>query len=493
MKIKLFIQSASFFLSGLFSMVLLCCNSHSAFGQEDKYLDSLKKALELNMDVKKQLSTYSEITQYLLSSNPAEARSWALKGLKLARRYNRKQAEANLRNDLGNSYYYEGNFADALDYYTQCLTLNKKLGSRKDEARCYSNIGLVYLGTGNYTKAQDYFIQSLKIREELNDQPGKAYVLSNLASLQQGIGDHLKAIEYLEECLEIRRGLKDKYYIAVALNNLGNCYFDLKKKTEARKYYLQAIELYESIGDKWGLADTYGNIAVVESESGNYPVTEKYFIKALDMKKSLGDNIGIAQAWRNIGAFYSKTKKFTKAFDALNTAVDLFSEAGALDELEETYLVMADVYHDSGNDRKAFEFQKKYSELRDTILSEARTRSITEMATKYETEKKEKEIKIQQQNIELKNKKIQLQNATIARDSYIKYSLFGIALFVVLLAGILFYAYYNKRKSNKIISAQKKEVEAQRDETAKQKIIVEEKNKEILDSIAYARRIQNIL
>jgi hypothetical protein len=57
---------------------------------------------------------------------------------------------------------------------------------------------------------------------------------------------------------------------------------------------------------------------------------------------------------------------------------------------------------------------------------------------------------------------------------------------VLILAGFIFRSYRQKQKANIIISQQKSEVE-------KQKNLVEEKQKDILDSIHYAKRIQQSL
>src|SRR6202008_2214610 len=64
---------------------------------------------------------------------------------------------------------------------------------------------------------------------------------------------------------------------------------------------------------------------------------------------------------------------------------------------------------------------------------------------------------------------------------------------VLILAVVLLVAFKYKQKANTLLSKQKSEIVAQRDEIEKQKHVVEEKNKEITDSIHYARRIQRAL
>lgn len=64
---------------------------------------------------------------------------------------------------------------------------------------------------------------------------------------------------------------------------------------------------------------------------------------------------------------------------------------------------------------------------------------------------------------------------------------------VLLLLGVSIRAFLNKKKSNDIITRQKSEVEKQKQLADERREIVEEKQKEILDSITYARRIQQAM
>jgi cell division protein FtsX len=98
------------------------------------------------------------------------------------------------------------------------------------------------------------------------------------------------------------------------------------------------------------------------------------------------------------------------------------------------------------------------------------------MQTKYETEKKE------QQNRALKTEN-ELSAKTIRQQTIITYvTIAGLAL-ALILAFFIFRGLKQQRLTNKIISEQKAEVELQ-------KHLVEEHQKEILDSIRYAKRIQ---
>lgn len=124
-----------------------------------------------------------------------------------------------------------------------------------------------------------------------------------------------------------------------------------------------------------------------------------------------------------------------------------------------------------------------YLRLKDSLLSNENINIVQNLNVKYETEKKELQIKSQSFEIETKEKQNKQKSLII---------LFGaLALGVTVFFAVLAFINYRKtKKANLIIENQKAEVETKNEEISHQKELVEEKQKEIIDSITYARRIQ---
>jgi hypothetical protein len=126
-----------------------------------------------------------------------------------------------------------------------------------------------------------------------------------------------------------------------------------------------------------------------------------------------------------------------------------------------------------GNYRSAFENYRKHIELRDSLINAENTRLSVQQQMQYEFDKKEailKEEQIRQNEVaEAESKRQKLFLMLIA----------AVALSVAVIAIIVFRALRVARSQKSIIE--------------KQKVLVEEKQKEILDSIHYAHRIQKAL
>ena len=151
-------------------------------------------------------------------------------------------------------------------------------------------------------------------------------------------------------------------------------------------------------------------------------------------------------------------------------------EINAKDIIREIYVVMAKMHALQGKYQLAYEDHIRYSAIKDTLLNEESLSQINEMQTKYETEKKDKELVLK--NAEIKQKTLESE-----KEQVFRYALFG-GLFLTLVFGIfIFNRFRITQKQKRIIEIQKQQVEIQKE-------MVEMKQHEILDSIHYAKRIQ---
>jgi serine phosphatase RsbU (regulator of sigma subunit) len=111
---------------------------------------------------------------------------------------------------------------------------------------------------------------------------------------------------------------------------------------------------------------------------------------------------------------------------------------------------------------------------------------LADLALKYESEKKEKEIMSLQKDKEMNDMKLQAKDAEISnREKTITYFVIALIAFAVLTVFII-RSNLLRKQANIALAQQKKEVE-------QQKHLVDEKQKEITDSINYAKRLQQAI
>jgi hypothetical protein len=155
--------------------------------------------------------------------------------------------------------------------------------------------------------------------------------------------------------------------------------------------------------------------------------------------------------------------------------------------------MLSRIYEVTGDYKNALKYNKIYLKMHDSIVSENVVKQLNALNIEYESNKKDLELLKQADVIDKKEILIQRQNIEAERKSKFIYILAFAGLMILLIAVFVFRAYKQKQKANYIITAQKQEVEKQKSIIELQKEMVEEHQKEILDSIHYAKRIQQAL
>ena len=127
----------------------------------------------------------------------------------------------------------------------------------------------------------------------------------------------------------------------------------------------------------------------------------------------------------------------------------------------------------------ALEYHILYSNWKDSMLNESNQNAIRDIEGKYEAEKKEREI-------ELLTKKQELSDLSLAQSRYFNWGLTILSVLTLAFLTLFINRFLSKKRTAAVLSKQNFEIQ-------EQKTIIEEKNKDITDSIHYAGKIQNAI
>lgn len=394
-------------------------------------------------------------------------------------------------NNIGNVYKNQGLYDKAIENYNNALIIFSELDDKNKMAICHMNIGLVHYNQGNYDKAIEYYMKALKIFEEIGDKKGMSLSYSNIGNVHTDQGLYDKAEEYYLKALVILQELGNKYGIANCYNNIGGAHFDQKNYDKAEEYYLKALEIFNELGDKRGMSICYNNLGNIHSDQELYDKAVEYYIKASKIDNELDDKKGMAVGYCNIASLHirlSSGEEHERAASIAhldsailfgNKAYNLALEIDALPLQNDAAAQLQKAYTKLGKYKEAIKYAEIYITTQDSMFNEEKTKSLAEMQTKYETEKKELEIEKMAKQKELDNKTIEAQQAE-NRKQFIIILASVIGFIVVLVFSIvLLRMFRQKRKDNILLADQKAEIE--------------EKNKDIMDSITYAKRIQSAI
>ena len=384
------------------------------------------------------------------------------------------------KKSLANTYIHlgffaddKGNYPEALKNYFAALKIYKAIGDKTGEADSYNNIGIIYRAIGNYPESLKNHFAALKIREKIGDKKGIAGSYNNIGSIYQRQGNYTEALKNYFSSLKIKEAIGDKKEIANTYLNIGTTYFSTGNYSEALKNYFACLEIKKIIGDKKGIAASYSGIGNVYYTHGNYTDALKNYFACLEIYESMGGKAGIIQSYINIGNVYTKQKKYIEAEEYLLKSKKLVKKIGYKEYLKEVYSSLMSLDSARGNYKGAYENHKIYILYRDSLDNEETRKKTIQSQMTFDFEKKEDATKAEQ------DKKDAVAAEEKQKQKIVLILVSCVLLLVFVFAGFVFRSLRVTRKQKHIIELQKH--------------IVEEHQKEITDSIHYAKRIQYAL
>jgi serine phosphatase RsbU (regulator of sigma subunit)/Tfp pilus assembly protein PilF len=381
------------------------------------------------------------------------------------------------------------------------LLLNQaeEIASKKDKPKMKAQVlllkGRIFETEGKYSKALENFIKAEKLFEKAKDKRGVGQSLNSIGIIHWYNKNYEKAISYFNDGYEVNKEINDKEGMSTSKVNTAIIYDEMGKYDEALKIYEETLTIFKELEDDWSVAACYNNIGL------NYTATKKYnlafesYKKSLELNRKMNDQAGIASVLNNIGYNLVQTGNFSEAISYLQESFKIAEKEELRYEMKLSLLNLSLSYNGIGKYKDAFEYHRKYSAIKDSILNSESQKSIDELEVKYSTEKKSLEIKnlkkqkqIADLELERANREKELgelREAEKETQNRINTIIFvSIILFVLTSAGLIYWRYRQKKADNILLHSKN-------DEISKQKNIIEEKNKDITDSIQYAKTIQD--
>lgn len=509
-------------------------------------IDSLKNIISKIPKDSNIVNSYLELAQIYLRVNQDTTIIYANKAIDIGNQVGFYKGVANSYRQIGIVYYIKGEYEKAIENFTFSLNTWDEAGDMQGVGRAHINIGIIYFNIGqydnaleNYLKASkilsqindidgvaradnnianlynyqgnlplalEYSFKSLKIHEELNNESEISTTLYNIGSIYEAQLDLSKALEYYEKALIISEKLEDKNGMADIYDNIGSIYQKLgssdtipenKKRNYNQKaisFFEKSLPLYSEIGLKKGIAKSYNKIGLVNLYLKNYTSSLAYFQKSHAIYEELGDKYELSEAKLNIGRYYNDIKKYSEAISSLNNALAISNELNSKEQISDISLEISRSYAAIGNYKNAYNYHIQYVKLYYELRKEEDIRKVANQELNYQVNKKQREIEV----TEL------LAQKEIEKQSMYTFGAFLALALVALVAFFIFRSYRIKQKSNILLEKQRdeilqkneellqlnEEITAQRELTEHQRDIALQRQKEIMDSIQYAKRIQ---
>lgn len=383
----------------------------TAPGQNNN-IDSLRQTLAATRGAAR-IHTMIELCWEYRFVDADSARQYGMEALRLAREAGIDTLTVEALHNIGVTYEAQGDYDDALAYLEPALELRNKIGNDLKTANTLNNLGIVSDGKGDFTEALDYYFRALRIFEKAADKSKIAMMYTNIGIVLKQRKDFKEAASYYRNAMTIYQQLGNKFGVAACYANLGSSYFYVPMYDSSLFYSLAASKAFEELNVLQFLPTTLGNAGMAYDKLGKKKESKEVLTRAIALHEKYDNKKDLSFALRYLGSVYRGEKNFAEAKRNVNRALEIATRINAKQQLLEAHQELSQIYEAEGDLSKALDELRAYDVLKDTLFKDEKTKAIAELQTRYETEKKESEIRFLRQENDLKDSRLERNQALV--------------------------------------------------------------------------------
>ena len=392
----------------------------------------------------------------------------------------------------GIAYYYLNDFKSSTEYYKKTLFLNKKHNAISPIAAMQLNIAMNFNVTGKIDSALVYYRKAKSNFALAKDSSGVASTYKGLSDLRtnQGyyemalqnavdaahifkkvgdslsmsdsniliannylkIGDTALAIEYYTAALEVYKIKNDEHFQIQTMNYLAGVYLnDAINYNKAQQLIDESIKMSKELKSPFYLIKSYQNQGQLFMNRKKYKLADTFLNKAFFLSDSINDKFNIQASLLGLSKIHLAQNDLDNATRNANRALQISTEASSLSGKMEAYKLLSEIAKLDGNTSIALNYFQLFKEKNDSIYNIENGQRLSELKIIHETEKKESEIALQ-------DEEIKTLNAQAENDKLTK-TLYGIGMFsFIAIAGLFYFGFRQRMKKNKIEREKQEEI-----------------------------------
>jgi two-component sensor histidine kinase len=305
-----------------------------------------------------------------------------------------------------------------------------------------------------------YQLLALRTAEKVGDSSIQMCMINNdIAQTFLSLSEHQKAMFYYEKALAVAEKHNDHKAIYITGSLIATAWTKLKKP-------LVAVQVLNKLSKYKKPDDLTIDGIIARSYIRSYCMLKEYkkaepyceqllnFVRTLDM-----NDYSAIQCYAEAIWFYIHSGQYGLAAKYLRKHQALTEKVSDLEQMANSHKLWFMLDTSRHNYRSAVDHLVAHKHFQDSLFTQAKSRQIEELQVQYETEKKEKDILLKDQNIGLLTKQSQLQGAMIKNERLTRNAIITGAALLLLVLILVYSRYVQKRKSNKVVLQKNEQLE----------------------------------
>ena len=300
-------------------------------------------------------------------------------------------------NKLSSEYILKKKFDSARYYNDQAFSWLERYPSEIQLINALNIKGRILSRTGNNHDAINYYQQAIEMAESKEDTAYMTIasrIYGNIGGVYYYLKNFDKALEYATKGYQISKKVgmieaEGMFQMQMGISHMENGDYD-----QSLPLLLKSVDFYLNNYNPFLLQMGYVNLGKLYYQKDDLIMSEEILSKALALSDSIEALAGNAHANLLMAQIYRKKGGLDKALQYANTSLDIARTNQRGINLAHAYELLHELHRLKGDFERSLLTLEKYNRLNDSLRSSETVQKIAELEAKYETEKKEQEIKL---------------------------------------------------------------------------------------------------
>ena len=271
------------------------------------------------------------------------------------------------------------------------------------------NIAICHRKLNDYDSAMYYILSAERLVNSYDDLYAKYRVINTKATILDYLGELEQCLVLEREMVDLTNALGNRSLQLTAMINIGASFSGLNQLDSCLYFYQKAEKLAEQLQEIYSLTLVKANLSGVYYRMGSVDRAIMMANEAIANANSLDRKDISVNTVVRLGGWLIEQNRVDEAISLTVKGLEWGSDLGNLRDEVNMHQILFEAYRIKGQYNKSIDHLVWAQKRSDSILNLDRLKYIGELQTRFETEKKEQEIRFLAQQNEIKDLQISQQ------------------------------------------------------------------------------------